>query len=380
MDPTNMLELSFYEEIKPINNKKNVFLVSHVETGILYVKKIYTSYKLEVFNRINALNIPGIPKSKLIVEDPATQTLTLIEEHINGVNLENYLSLKDAPLASVQAAEIIDKICNILQKLHNEMPPIIHRDIKPSNILITPDNEIYIVDFNISRALTDSDTDTTILGTQGYAAPEQYGFMQCTQQTDIYSLGVLLKFLLTKSPALPQKYQGLLAPVIRKATAMDPNDRYKTVSDFNQAIQNLVNHVESKDVKEETPLPKPDVDPLPKSTPKINSAPKIDNFQFKMSMLAKICFTIAVLVVFFSFFEFSMINGSSIIESILYLLSYVHILVFPFFSFYYVYKKKLRLVKNPILNIILHFMLILLITAVIFLVLLILMVAVDSII
>lgn len=87
-------------------------------------------------------------------------------------------------------------LCEILEKLHSVTPPIVHRDTKPSNIIITNYEHVVLLDFNAAKYFADTDTaDTILLGTKGYAAPEQYGFGSSTPQTDIYALGILLKEL-----------------------------------------------------------------------------------------------------------------------------------------------------------------------------------------
>ena len=75
-----------------------------------------------------------------------------------------------------------------------QIAPIIHRDIKPSNIMITEQNHVVLLDFNAAKLYTNASTnDTVLLGTKGYAAPEQYGFGSSSPQTDIYAIGVLIK-------------------------------------------------------------------------------------------------------------------------------------------------------------------------------------------
>ena len=78
-----------------------------------------------------------------------------------------------------------------------QIPPIIHRDIKPSNIIITAYNRAVLLDFNAAIYYSCQSTeDTILLGTQGYASPEQYGFGSSSPQTDIYSMGILFRELL----------------------------------------------------------------------------------------------------------------------------------------------------------------------------------------
>lgn len=106
------------------------------------------------------------------------------------------------------------ELCEILEKLHSANPPIVHRDIKPSNIIITNYDHVILLDFNAAKYFTDPNTsDTILLGTKGYAAPEQYGFGSSTPQTDIYAVGILLKELVIISLSLQASLLILLTHV-----------------------------------------------------------------------------------------------------------------------------------------------------------------------
>ena len=101
-------------------------------------------------------------------------------------------------------------------------PPIIHRDIKPSNIIITGYNRAVLLDFNAAKSFSSSeDTDTVLLGTSGYAAPEQYGFGASSPQTDIYALGVVLKECLAASENPPDR----LLKLAERCTRLEPKKR-----------------------------------------------------------------------------------------------------------------------------------------------------------
>ena len=125
----------------------------------------------------------------------------------------------------------MDSVLSSLEDLHSIN--IIHRDIKPSNIMITKEHDIYLIDFGIARFYVDNaDSDTTKLGTKGYAAPEQYGFQQSDFRTDIYSFGKAFDYLFKTNDI-----KAGLKRVISKASAFDPNDRYKTVVELKRAVK-----------------------------------------------------------------------------------------------------------------------------------------------
>ena len=95
-------------------------------------------------------------------------------------------------------------LCNILEALHSMTPPIIHRDIKPSNIIITSYNYAMLLDFNAAKQFSgQNESDTVLIGTPGYAAPEQYGFGSSSPKTDIYSLGIVLREMLDRITPVP---------------------------------------------------------------------------------------------------------------------------------------------------------------------------------
>jgi serine/threonine protein kinase len=127
------------------------------------------------------------------------------------------------------------ELCDILHELHCQTPPIVHRDIKPSNIIVTPYDHLMLLDFNAAKYTTDENReDTILLGTKGYAAPEQYGFGSSTPQTDIYALGILMKQLVAALPAPTVKFDAVIA----KCTQMDPSNRITDVDSLKQELNN----------------------------------------------------------------------------------------------------------------------------------------------
>jgi serine/threonine protein kinase len=123
----------------------------------------------------------------------------LVMEFIQGETLEKYLERSPQKHLSVkEALQLGIKLCGVLEYLHTRQPPIIFRDLKPSNVMLTPDGEVYLIDFGIARLFKPGQQkDTIAFGSPGYAAPEQYGKAQTTPRSDIYSLGALLHQMLT---------------------------------------------------------------------------------------------------------------------------------------------------------------------------------------
>lgn len=115
------------------------------------------------------------------------------------------------------AAFVIRSLCDILHKLHGNLPPIIHRDIKPSNIIFSSDGVVKLIDFNAARELrAEQNEDTRLMGTRRFAAPEQYGFGQSDPRTDIYALGITFYYMLTGDYPDSGKYAGKYYDIITK--------------------------------------------------------------------------------------------------------------------------------------------------------------------
>jgi len=205
----------------------------------------------------------------------------LVMSFIQGETLEDYLdqaSEQKLPLA--ETLQIGAALCDVLNYLHSQQPPIIFRDLKPSNIMRTPDGHIYLIDFGIARLFKPGQSkDTATYGSMGYAPPEQYGHAQTTERSDIYSLGVTLYELLsgynpssspfrlpplqTLAPGLPASLTDLITQMIE----MNENQRPATI----KAVQQRLQQVTAQPI---TPSPPPNqsatmasLPPQPRYTP-----------------------------------------------------------------------------------------------------------------
>lgn len=235
MDYARRLEISYYNTIATINSAHKIYLVQHRETGKIYIKKILDVYNPHIYEYLMEHHITGIPKLYSVYEESGQ--LVLVEEFISGISLQEMIDERTLTLDSI--VRFMGELCCILEKLHFLNPPIIHRDIKPSNIIITPCGHAVLIDFNAAKRSTDTaDHDTVLLGTKGYAAPEQYGFGSSTPQTDIYALGILLKEL-SHALSVPT---NIFDAIISKCTEMNPSDRMKSVQELKTEIEQLQNH------------------------------------------------------------------------------------------------------------------------------------------
>lgn len=229
MDFSQRLAISYYNMVAVINESHKIFLVQHKETKKIYVKKILDVYNLNVYECLYTNHIIGTPK--IIAYHEEDGQLTVIEEYISGDSLSEKISRSELSPDDIQRYML--DLCNILEKLHAINPPIIHRDIKPSNIIINNYNNAVLLDFNAAKYYSKQATeDTILLGTQGYAAPEQYGFGSSSPQTDIYSLGIILKEMLSSIGASTPQFDK----IINRCTMINPSERYSTVSELKKDL------------------------------------------------------------------------------------------------------------------------------------------------
>lgn len=177
-----------YVEIKLLkqSEKSTVRLVRETNGEQVYVQKILKGQH-PIYLELRSCLHPYLPK--LYDVTMSDDTTTVIEEFIEGE------SLGSAKLSEAQVVGAVKELCTVLKFLHGK--DIIHRDIKPSNMILAKDGHIRLIDFDAARMpKEDLEHDTKLLGTRGYAPPEQYGFSQTDARADIYSLGVTLKQLL----------------------------------------------------------------------------------------------------------------------------------------------------------------------------------------
>lgn len=227
-----MDKLSEYIEISSFN--ENTSLVQKGNT--VYVKKRVPSelsyiYKILLNNRHKNI-------SDIIAIFEYEDISVIIEEYINGRTLSDILAEQETQ-SEEYTKKVIGQVCDGLIFLHKHN--IIHRDINPNNIMITKDGTVKIIDFDISRSVKkNANSDTVVLGTVGYAAPEQFGFTQSGTRTDLYAVGVLANVMLTGKMPNENLYGGKLGRVIKKATAIDASTRYRNIVEFKHIFTNEV--------------------------------------------------------------------------------------------------------------------------------------------
>ena len=223
------------------NEQGETLLVKDRKTGSLCVAKCYAGPSLPARasegSLLQSFHHSGLPS--FINEYRDESKLCVVRGFVEGTPLDQLVC--NAPLSPRQAVSIILQLCDILTYLHNQNPPVIHRDIKPQNVIVDERGQVTLIDFGISRIYDeDARADTLCFGTRHYAAPEQYGFAQTDPRSDIYSLGVLLCWLLTGEEEIEQGKKAIsdrrLLAVAEKCSAFDPRDRFRNALQVKDAL------------------------------------------------------------------------------------------------------------------------------------------------
>ena len=198
-------------------------------------------------NLMKRLDHPSLPRIVDIIDNG--KTLYVIMDYIEGESLDKIL-LEYGAQPEDMVLNWAMQLCDALGYLHSQKPPIIYRDMKPANVMLKPEGNLKVIDFGIAREYKEQNlADTTVLGTKGYAPPEQHGSRQTDARSDIYALGMTMHHLLTGVDPRPADY--VYAPVrqwnpelsegieeiINKCTALDPEDRYQNCDELMYDLQ-----------------------------------------------------------------------------------------------------------------------------------------------
>lgn len=146
---------------------------------------------------LGGLSHPNLPRIYEDFEENGRSYLVM--DFINGKTLFQLLKeSRNHPLPVLQVLDYASQLCDVLTYLHRQYPPIIFRDLKPTNVMVTPNGQVFLIDFGIARFFTEGKAqDTLFLGSPGYAPPEQHGTSQTNPRSDLYSLGATLHCCLT---------------------------------------------------------------------------------------------------------------------------------------------------------------------------------------
>lgn len=244
--PEDMQEhWTVYECLKE-SEDSSTFLVKETATGILCVLKWgrnrqteFLRNEMEFMKKMADRKLSGIPKAYRIFEENGE--VYLVREYIEGMSLAQMV-LQKGGISEAEICRISRKICQTAEQFQNPDEPMIHRDIKPENIVVTPGSEVVFIDFGTMRSYKkDGSRDTFVVGTRGTAAPEQYGYTQTDQRTDVYAIGQTMLYMVSESYEMNQLSECAVSrrmkKIIEKACSFEPDKRYGDAAQLRRAVE-----------------------------------------------------------------------------------------------------------------------------------------------
>lgn len=244
----NMEKQFFFSGFQPVriitvSEKRKVEQIYYRPRRTICVLKTYYNRDLsEVYQRLKSIRHENLVSVyDVLYCDGNTY---VIEENIDGETLAEHLNVYGV-LSQKEVIHIVEMICNALEQLHCQQPPLIHRDIKPSNVMLREDGTVKLIDFDTVRAYKEQkERDTVLLGTKEYASPEHYGYGQTDITSDIYSIGVMMNELLTGEMLDNHKatYKGSLLAVINRCIEVDSKRRFQTVKELRKMLSSYRTH------------------------------------------------------------------------------------------------------------------------------------------
>ena len=244
--PEDMQEhWTVYECLKE-SEDSSTFLVKETATGILCVLKWgrnrqteFLRNEMEIMKKMADRKLSGIPKAYRIFEENGE--VYLVREYIEGMSLAQMV-LQKGGISEAEICRISRKICQTAEQFQNPDEPMIHRDIKPENIVVTPGGEVVFIDFGTMRSYKkDGSRDTFVVGTRGTAAPEQYGYTQTDQRTDVYAIGQTMLYMASESYEMNQLSECAVSrrmkKIIEKACSFEPDKRYGDAAQLRRAVE-----------------------------------------------------------------------------------------------------------------------------------------------
>ena len=244
--PEDMQEHRTVYECLKESEDSSTFLVKETATGILCVLKWgrnrqteFLRNEMEIMKKMADRKLSGIPKAYRIFEENGE--VYLVREYIEGMSLAQMV-LQKGGISEAEICRISRKICQTAEQFQNPDEPMIHRDIKPENIVVTPGGEVVFIDFGTMRSYKkDGSRDTFVVGTRGTAAPEQYGYTQTDQRTDVYAIGQTMLYMVSESYEMNQLSECAVSrrmkKIIEKACSFEPDKRYGDAAQLRRAVE-----------------------------------------------------------------------------------------------------------------------------------------------
>ena len=221
----------FFQEERLLKQspRGSVHLLRHRDSGQRFVLRHFTG-NAEVYRQLLRCACQNLPT---VYETASRGDENLVlEEYIQGDSLGDLL--RGALFTAEETRNIVTQVCRALWVFH--ALGAVHRDVKPENIILRGGGAV-LIDFDAARLHKPSlEADTQVLGTTGFAAPEQYGLSQTDQRADIYSVGILMNVMLTGKHPSKQLAPGHLGRVVERCTQVSPEKRYQNVLRLMEAL------------------------------------------------------------------------------------------------------------------------------------------------
>lgn len=216
-------------EVLSTKNNCQVLQLRHRQTGKDMVLRSYPQ-QVMAYEELVSVSCDALPEiyDSIILDDGHV----VLEEYIRGATISDVM--KAIRFTKLGARNVMLALCHAMEVLHSRA--IVHRDIKPENVMIADEGRVVLIDFNASRRTREGSQDTVVMGTVGYVSPEQLGISQTDARTDIYAAGVLYNVMLTGEHPSVEIASGKAGRIVRKCTAINPNERYQSATALYAAL------------------------------------------------------------------------------------------------------------------------------------------------
>ena len=210
-------------------NGCKVLQLRHRKTGKDLVLRSYPR-KVDAYEILVKIRCGNLPEILDVI--PVEDGQIILEEYIPGMTVAQIMEMNRYQKQG--ARHIMTALCHAMEVLHQR--GLVHRDIKPENVMVADDGRVVLIDYNASRQIGEGSHDTVIMGTIGYVSPEQLGLSQTDARTDIYAAGVLYNVMLTGRHPSVAIAPGRAGRIVRKCTAVNPDERYQTAKALRTAL------------------------------------------------------------------------------------------------------------------------------------------------
>ncbi|MGI6122725.1 MAG: serine/threonine protein kinase [Acetivibrionales bacterium] len=225
---------------------ENMVLNNFWAIKVLSKSSPWLAFDLEEIEILKELSHPMLPRIADLTDD--ADNYYIVMDYISGSNLLSIIeSIGKAPEKMLH--KWTEELLDVLSYLHGRTPPIIYRDLKPANLIVDDSGRLRLVDFGTARYHSNEAlADTIYIGTQGYAAPEQYGIGQSDERTDLFNLGMTIIHLATGIHPLKLgsgktkeslRKAGITQSFTRFLLKLTETDSDKRFQSCNEAIEEL---------------------------------------------------------------------------------------------------------------------------------------------